>query len=789
MFDKEILMKVDSYQIIDPPDRDGETFEKIARTLDFPSGVTYDPDYLYLWIRIVSGGEFYGSNKNGDYFPTQELISYYETFRDAHPFKNHENKNIEKAIGRIFDVRYDDEMKTVEVFKAIDRKVAPEIVRGYSKGYLTDVSMGCKVPFTVCSVCGNKARRPSEFCDHVKHHKLEYLETGERVYEINYEPKFHDSSVVLNGAERVAKAFMIIDEPSASARPAFKKVAKEKGLYHYVPFTDEELEKVASHRDALHPMLRPSEHEKVAGSDMLQKLAELEKKLTGKLVHMVGESTLDETDRAQNLMRIIRFLTDERMDADNRAAIAQSLRALAEAERAPVTKVFATFLGIAELLGITLYPTELHDIIRGLTSSGLDERTRPSEVTDKAVYPTDVDRTLREADEAMSMLPKLDDPSRLVNFYDEAPFRFEEFARDPRGLYEGVRSERHLAEEPTVRMISAIKDMLEPILPKRGGMKEQLLPRISIVLNGTRPLIGGPDVAGDIQMLSRPETMGDLMGAIGYRAYETARPSFRVTRMVRVADERIERMEKQASSADKKQFLNEKGIGRLKLMAIGLPAAYVASAFTKGKENNGERLTTGERFIADHPGMIGVGGAVLGKPVTALGAKGVNAVGNGAIKAGQKTKGAAKDIKDYIMKESSFNLFGEDFMQKVASEWSCPVETVRLLKVATLLGIEDMDAERADLMGMYGVSDDDLTTFFKRAYVEVEGEFEKAAEDFVNNLVIDSVMDARPLSTSLPGRMVDAFVFKKLMNVGKPKEGEVNNDEGLRPKSIQPPTP
>lgn len=128
-------------------------------------------------------------------------------------------------------------------------------------------------------------------------------------------------------------------------------------------------------------------------------------------------------------------------------------------------------------------------------------------------------------------------------------------------------------------------------------------------------------------------------------------------------------------------------------------------------------------------------------------------------------------------------------MQKVASEWSCPVETVRLLKVATLLGIEDMDAERADLMGMYGVSDDDLSTFFKRAYVEAEGEFEKAAEDFVNNLVIDSVMDARPLSTSLPGRMVDAFVFKKLMNVGKPKEGEVNNDEGLRPKSIQPPTP
>lgn len=789
MFDKEISMKVDSYQIIDPPDRSEESFEKIARVLDFPSGVTYDPDYLYMWIRIVSGGEFYGPNKNGDYFPTQELISYFETFRDAHPFKNHENKNIEKAIGRIYDVRYDDEMKTVEIFKAIDRKIAPEIVRGYSKGYLTDVSMGCKVPFTICSACGNKARRPSEFCNHVKNHKLEYLETGERIYEINYEPKFHDSSVVLNGAERVAKAFMIIDEPVSGAQPAFKKVAKEKGLYHYVPFTDEELEKVAAHRDALHPMLRTMTHEKVAGTGMLQKLAELEKELTGKLVHMVGESTLDAGDRAQNLMRIIRFLTDDRMDADNRTEIARSLRALAEAEQAPVTKVFATFLGIAELLGITLYPNELHGIIRELTSSQLDDRTEASDPTSKTVYPMEVDKTLREADEAMKLLPQLDDPSRLVSFYEDAPFKSDAFSKDPRGFFEGVRSERHLAEEPSARMIRAIKDMLDPILPKRGGTSEDLLPRISIVLSGAKPLIGGPEVARDIKMLSHPETMGDLMGAIGYRAYETSRPSFRMTRMVRLADERLDRFEKTANESVKKQFLNEKGVGRLKLLAMGLPAAYVASAFTKSKENNGEQLTSGERFISEHPGMVGIGTAVLGKPMTSLGAKGVNAVGNGAIKASNKTQDAMKKAKDYITKESAFNLFSDSFIEKVAAEQDVPVERVRLLKVANLLGIGGMNEERSDLMAMCGIGEDEVLGFFQRAYVETEDEFEKAAEDFVNNLVIDSVMDARPLSTSIPGRLVDAFVFKKLMNVGKPKEGEVNNDDAVRPQPIQPPKP
>lgn len=786
MFDKEISMKVDSYKIIDPPDRSEESFEKIARVLDFPSGVTYDPDYLYMWIRIVSGGEYYGPNKNGDYFPTQELISYFETFRDAHPFKNHENKNIEKAIGRIYDVRYDDEMKTVEIFKAIDRKIAPEIVRGYSKGYLTDVSMGCKVPFTICSVCGNKARRPSEFCNHVRHHKLEYLETGERVYEINYEPKFHDSSVVLNGAERVAKAFVIIDNPAVDAKPAFKKIAKEKGLYHYVPFTDVELEKVAAHRDTLHPILRPADHEKVAGTGMLQKLAELEKELTGKLVHMVGEETLDEGDRAQNLMRIIRFLTDERMDEENRTEIARSLRALAEAEQAPVTKVFATFLGIAELLGITLYPNELHGIIRELTSSHLDPRTETSDPTSNDVYPTDVANTLHEADEAMKLLPKLDDPSRLVSFYEDAPFHADQFARDPRGFFEGVHAERHLSEEPSNRILQAIQSMLAPILPRRGGMTEDLIPRISIVLSGAKPLIGGPDVARDIKMLAHPETMGDLMGAMGYRAYETGRPSFRLTRMVRLADERLDRLEKTANEVVKKQFLNEKGIGRLKLLAMGLPAAYVSSAFIKSKENNGEALSSTERFVAEHPGMVGVGAAVLGKPATVIGAKGVNAIGNGAMKAGNKTKDGARQIKDFITKESAFNLFTEEFIDKVAAEWDVPVERVRLLKVATVLGA---GPERNDLMAMHGVGERELEDFYKRSYLEADHEFEKAAGDFVNNLVIDSVMDARPLSTSLPGRMVDAFVFKKLMNVGKPKEGEVNNDAPVQPERIQPAKP
>lgn len=810
MFDKTIPMKVSSYQIIDPPEQDQASFDKIARTLDFPAGVTYDPDYIYLWIRIVSAGEYYGPNKNGDYFPLAELVRSYETFRDAHPFKNHENKDVGKAIGRIFDVRYDEEMVTVEVFKAIDKKVAPEIARGYQKGYLTDVSMGCKVPYTVCSVCGNKARRASEFCDHVKRHRLEFLGTGERVYEINFEPRFHDSSVVLNGAERVAKAFMIIDAPSASQDPAFRKVAKAKGLTHYVPLADAELEKVAAHREVLHPMLRTDDPiEKVATGDMLQKLAELEKELTGKLIARVGEDVLAEGGRAANLMRIIRFLTDERMGDDNAGEIARSLKALADAEGTPVTKVFATFLGMAELLGITLYPTELHTIMRGLTASGLDPRTESSLAAGE-VYPTEVEKTLEDAAEATKMLPGLDDPSRLVHMYDKAPLDARRFGEDPVSFFRSLPAEANMNTDPSTRLVTAIRDMLAPILPKRGGSTAELLPRVSIILSGARPLVGGDDVARDMKMIGAPETMGDLMGAMGYRAYETARPSFRVTRMVRLADERLTALEKTAAyeprhlaRGDKapKGLLNTKGIGRLKLLAFGLPAAYMGSAFLKGKEENGEDLNAAERFVAEHPGMVGVGGALFGKPLSAAGAKGVNVAADAAYKGGQKTVGAVKAggrkvsdtgrrIKDYITKESSFNLFDDAFLAKVAAETGLPDQDVRLLKVAALLGESGNEAGRDELTAMFGIGRDTVDGFLRRAMDEAEAAFEKAAEDFTNNLVIDSVIDARPLSTSIPGRLVDAFVFKKLMSVGKPKEGEGNpNEDKLRPKPIEPAKP
>ena len=178
---------------------------KTASEIILPEGHEYDPDFVYMKVRAVSAGEYWGCNKNADFFPEEELKKNYKTFFDAHVFKNHENKEVEKAIGDVLDAVWNDEMKYVELFIRVDKRIAPTIARGFEKGFMTDVSMGCKIDHSICSICGNSAKTQSQYCDHIKYEKHKVRDDGRKVYEININPRFHDISAVLNGADRTAK--------------------------------------------------------------------------------------------------------------------------------------------------------------------------------------------------------------------------------------------------------------------------------------------------------------------------------------------------------------------------------------------------------------------------------------------------------------------------------------------------------------------------------------------------------------------------------------------------------
>jgi hypothetical protein len=55
-----------------------------------------------------------------------------------------------------------------------------------------------------CSICGNKARKLSEYCSHLKEKMGRILGDGRRVYAVNTMPKFFDISVVTIPADRTA---------------------------------------------------------------------------------------------------------------------------------------------------------------------------------------------------------------------------------------------------------------------------------------------------------------------------------------------------------------------------------------------------------------------------------------------------------------------------------------------------------------------------------------------------------------------------------------------------------
>lgn len=779
-FDKTIPSTIAEYKIYDA-DSTSELVKQASSDVDLPEGFQYDPDYLYLWIRIVSSGNYYGPNKNGDYFPTEELVEYYETFNEAHPFKNHENKKVENAIGKIFSVRWNPVMKTVEIFKGIDRKLAPSIVRGYEKGHLTDVSMGCKVPYTVCSVCGNKARRQTEFCDHVKNYRMQYLGNGERVFEINYAPKFHDSSAVLNGAERVAKAMFIYTPPEEGETQNYEKVASSRGVSTFTHLSDHEMEKVASfENEFIHPLLRPSLAEKVANDNpYLTKIAELEKEVTGKLLNIVSDTGAVKSQSADQLIQIIKFLTEKRLDEGTLKDIALSLSEMAKSEGVSTSKAFSTFLSVAELMGIELFPTELHTILCEITNSKVEKAMSLSESEGNEVYPSDFARGVKESVEATDQLPQFKDTSDFFNAYNEIPFTQGAFNDDPFGFLESTHKHDDLEEEASPRIVKLVRNTLEPFMPMRSREPEHLLPRLSVVLGGHRSIIGNNEARRDLDVISNPHTLGDLMAMISYSNYQQMRPKLLITKMVKSAQFYDSELEKYAVEGNKPY----RGIKKRKIAMVALPAAYGASLFQKSRAENGNRLTDGENFLASHPGVIAGGAILAGKPLSAkvvqaaVGAK--NVAGKVGTVTKDQTSAAAQRMKkgfdkltheEYVglvkiadsLDSGQFNAMDDEMLNRFSKDYRLTPQETAVIKMATLFSIGGMDKEASALLDKHDLPMYATGEFLKQAAIYASEGMDKAAGDFVNALTIDGLMDKRNLTRTAHGRMIDALVFKKI---------------------------
>jgi hypothetical protein len=286
------------------------------------SDIKYEPDTMKIHVIALGAGEYWGANRNGDYFPEKALQDYHETFVKFGNFhKNHKNKPHDPKFGWVEKSWYNPKMHRVELIVVVDLLKYPEFKDLIDSGKEIPVSMAAKLPFDICSICGHRRTKPGRenTCRHVNDELTKVLPDGRQVYAINTRPKFFDISKVWKPADRtayvlrkVASADMEMEKyasPYLNTQENFDGFRKsgwkknENGtwtrLNSKTAALDEELNNAGrdpflaisktSHltkKAYVEPHLRKQAWDKIA---FIQKLSELEKRIEGELAGKVED--------------------------------------------------------------------------------------------------------------------------------------------------------------------------------------------------------------------------------------------------------------------------------------------------------------------------------------------------------------------------------------------------------------------------------------------------------------------------------------------------------------------
>lgn len=197
--------------------------------LPFLDSVKFASDEEPVHLIAVGASEFYGPNRNGDGFKQAQCERCYDTFlKYAHWFRNHKNKPNEghPYYGNVKAAAYNPVMHRIELLaglfktkQAADKAgglVADKELEKLARGEDIPVSMACRVPYDVCSGCGNRARTREEYCKEAScklggcdKNLTRLIKTGSDVHVLhvqNESPTFFDISNVWRPADRIAYA-------------------------------------------------------------------------------------------------------------------------------------------------------------------------------------------------------------------------------------------------------------------------------------------------------------------------------------------------------------------------------------------------------------------------------------------------------------------------------------------------------------------------------------------------------------------------------------------------------
>jgi len=177
------------------------------------------PGHSFVYVLAVSDWEHYGENRNGDGFPNapfkplenppwisqaETLSNWHHTFEQfGNSYRHHVNKDPEKRVGRVVKSFWNNAMHRVELLIDLENDKAPDLAERIQNGEFPPVSMGTKVAWDVCTICGNRAPTRAQYCDHLRFQMRDVID-GVKVAALNPSPKFFDISWVVRPADPTA---------------------------------------------------------------------------------------------------------------------------------------------------------------------------------------------------------------------------------------------------------------------------------------------------------------------------------------------------------------------------------------------------------------------------------------------------------------------------------------------------------------------------------------------------------------------------------------------------------
>lgn len=212
---------------------DRQEFLKVASAslLDQVDSIQVNPGEELVHLIALGSTESYGPNRNGDGFSKKACQDYHHYFvKDAKVYRNHKNTDPKKSYGVVKASSYNDDMNRVELIvalntnekaaKANDGLIADKEMEKLASNKPMAVSMATRVPFDICSYCGNKAHTRDEYCTDIKEgghckagglkHNLGKIASVDgkmhHLYADNTQPYFFDISHVFVPADRIAYA-------------------------------------------------------------------------------------------------------------------------------------------------------------------------------------------------------------------------------------------------------------------------------------------------------------------------------------------------------------------------------------------------------------------------------------------------------------------------------------------------------------------------------------------------------------------------------------------------------